>query len=291
MGKNHAFPPERRNKIITLAIPASLVKDTPHLREKVFKIGLIGRAISVFRIEEIIIYSDTDYANQANDAYLIRLILEYMETPQYLRKYIFKLLPQLKYVGILPPLKTPHHLVSSKIENLFPNDIREGFIVKSYEKISLANIGLNKLAKVNSKLKKGSRIALKIKSVNDEIWADPIRRKEIKIYWGYRVIFPKLTLGKIIKRADYDLIIATSKYGKKTKDVLDSIRIKWEESRKVLIIFGSPSHGVDEILAQEDIKTENVTDYKINMIPNQGVETVRTEEAAYASLSILNLLD
>jgi len=252
---------------------------------------MIGRAASVFRIEEIVIYLDKRYSDQTKDAYLLRLILEYMETPQYLRKYLFKLIPQLKYVGILPPLRTPHHLVASKVESLSPGDIREGVVVKSYDKISFVNIGLDKLAKVKSKLKKGSRIALGIKSIDNEIWANPIRRREIKIYWGYRVIFPKLTLGEILKRADYDLVIATSRHGKKAKDILNAIRDKWEKSRKVLIVFGSPTHGIDEILAQEGIETEDIADFKINMIPNQGVETVRTEEAAFASLSILNLLD
>ncbi|UCC41252.1 MAG: hypothetical protein JSV96_07465, partial [Candidatus Aminicenantes bacterium] len=148
-----------------------------------------------------------------------------------------------------------------------------------------------KLVNVNGNFKKGSRITLKIKRIAGEIWADPVRRGEIKIYWGYRVIFPKLTLGEIIKRADFDLIIATSRYGKKAKDILNEIGNEWKNSRKVLVIFCSPAHGLDELLAQEGIETENIADFKINMIPNQGVESVRTEEAAYCCLSILNLLD
>ncbi len=291
MKKSQALIPERRNKIISLAIPASLARDTPHLREKVSKIGLIGRVASIFRIEEVVIYLDRRYPEQIKDARLIRLILEYMETPQYLRKYRFKLMPQLKYAGILPPLKTPHHLVVNKIEKLSTGDIREGVVIKSHNKISLANIGLNKLVNIKGNFKKGSRVTLKIRCIADEIWADPVQRGEIKIYWGYRVIFPKLTLGEIIKRAGFDLIIATSRYGRRAKDILNEIGNEWKNSRKVLVIFGSPTQGVDEILAQEGIKTENIADFKINMIPNQGVESVRTEEAAYGCLSILNLLD
>jgi len=289
--KSQAFIPERRNRIISLAIPASLARDTPHLREKVSKIGLIGRVASIFRIEEIIIYLDKRYPDQIKDAHLIRLILEYMETPQYLRKYLFKLIPQLKYAGILPPLRTPHHLVANKIENLATGDIREGVVIKSHNKISLANIGLNKLVNVKGNFKKGSRIAMKIRHIAGEIWADPVRRGEIKIYWGYRVIFPKTSLGDIIRRMKYDVVIATSKHGRNVNECINELNDKWEKAKRILIIFGSPAHGVDEHLLKENIITDDVTNFKINMIPDQGVETVRTEEAVNASLSILNLLD
>jgi len=33
-----------------------------------------------------------------------------------------------------------------------------------------------------------------------------------------------------------------------------------------------------------------VTDFTVNTIPDQGTETVRTEEALYASLAILNTI-
>ena len=89
----------------------------------------------------------------------------------------------------------------------------------------------------------------------------------------------------------YDLVIATSKHGRNINECITELRGKWEKAKSVLIIFGSPAHGVDEHLLKENIITEEVTDFKINMIPNQGVETIRTEEAVNASLSILNLLN
>ncbi len=45
-------------KKLAIAIPASTISDTPHLREKTAKIGLIGRAAAIFRVEEIILYPD-----------------------------------------------------------------------------------------------------------------------------------------------------------------------------------------------------------------------------------------
>lgn len=100
---------------LAVAVPASVVADTPHLREKTSKIGFIGRAAAIFRVDEIIVYADDPKTNQNRDLDLIALLLSYMETPQYLRKRLFELKPELQYAGILPPLRTPHHPLQAKI--------------------------------------------------------------------------------------------------------------------------------------------------------------------------------
>lgn len=41
-------------------------------------------------------------------------ILEYLECPQYLRKYLFPMCDELKFVGLLNPLDAPHHLRASE---------------------------------------------------------------------------------------------------------------------------------------------------------------------------------
>ena len=87
-------------KKLSIAIPASVISDTPHLREKTSKIGLIGRAAAIFRVDEIIIYSDNPKTNQMLDMDFIALLLSYLETPQYLRKALFKIEPRLQYAGI-----------------------------------------------------------------------------------------------------------------------------------------------------------------------------------------------
>ena len=58
-----------------------------------------------------------------------------------------------------------------------------------------------------------------------------------------------------------------------------------------MVVFGSPSEGVPEILAKEGTDLGRMVDFNLNMIANQGVETVRTEEAVFATMSILNLLE
>ena len=78
---------------------------------------------------------------------------------------------------------------------------------------------------------------------------------------------------------------------KVVREALNDLTLRWKSSRRPLIVFGSPSQGVPEILAKEGAGLEGVIDFNLNMIPNQGVETVRTEEAVLATMSILNLLE
>ncbi|MEM3019314.1 MAG: putative RNA uridine N3 methyltransferase, partial [Candidatus Bathyarchaeia archaeon] len=64
-----------------------------------------------------------------------------------------------------------------------------------------------------------------------------------------------------------------------------------KDSRKVLILFGSPKEGLREIASREGLRLEEVTDFILNTISRQGADTVRTEEAIYATLSIINFLE
>src|SRR5438876_775133 len=88
-----------------------------------------------------------------------------------------------------------------------------------------------------------------------------------------------------------DLTISTSRGGKQVREMLNDLTLRWKLCRRPLVLFGSPSEGVPEILAKEGTDLSKVVDFNLNMIPNQGVETVRTEEAILATMSILNLLE
>src|SRR5712691_8936755 len=119
--------PRRRSQLVSIALPASLTLDIPHLREKTARLGFVSRALATFRVEEAIIYRDRVGAEIDREARLIEKMLTYVETPQYLRKHLFKMDPDLQYAGTLPPLRTPNHP-----DNLFPSSglLREGIVVQ-----------------------------------------------------------------------------------------------------------------------------------------------------------------
>jgi len=276
-------------KRLSIAIPASIVSDVPHLREKTSKVGLIGRAAAIFGVDEIIVYQDNPRVNQAADMDLIVRLLAYMETPQYLRKRVFELKPELRYVGILPPLRTPHHPLNRKMKNLKVGEYREGVTVSKIKKGMLVDIGVEQPTLIrNRQLPIGRRVTVKIAKIDNRFESELADRDEISAYWGYKVTKEKHLFGKVVKSRDFDLTIAASKHGVAFGDVTEKMAERWRKADTVLMAFGAPTQGLYEIIRLEGLSLEEVVDFVVNTIPMQGTETVRTEEALIASLAIFN---
>ena len=283
--------PLKRRVNISVAIPASLVSDIPHLREKTLRIGLIGRALAIFRVDEVIIYPDIPSRDQRRDAVFIEAILSYMETPQYLRRRLFSIRPELRYVGILPPLRTPHHPTENREKDLKIGEHREGLVVSSNERGVQIDIGVERPIFVPDVHRKtNSRVTVRIKEKGRHLIGEIVDPDEVKVYWGYRVNVSKASLGRILKDPKYDLVVATSRRGDVITENINKLLNRWRRSRRILIAFGSPTRGLQEIIMYDGVKLEDTADFIVNTVPNQGVKTVRTEEAIYATLSILNAL-
>jgi len=281
----------RRDRKLAVAIPVSIVSDIPHLREKTLKIGLIGRAAAIFRVTEIIVFPDNLGTNQKRDRNLIVTLLSYMETPQYLRKRLFKIKPELRYAGILPPLRTPHHPLEKRAKKLKIGEYREGAILSVTESGSLVDIGVERpLLIPDKKLPVNKRVTIKITKLGKHPRVTLAKREEIEAYWGYTVTASKVTFGQLTKSRAYDLVVATSKRGTPLTQVTDELAERWKKSSSVLVAFGAPTQGLQEIVAQENLRLDEVADFTVNTIPDQGTETVRTEEALYASLALLNMI-
>lgn len=274
---------------VSVAIPASVVSDTPHLREKTSKIGLIGRAAAVFRISEIIIYPDNPSANQERDADLIATLLTYVETPQYIRKRLFSLKPELQYAGILPPLRTPHHPLNRRMRDLKIGEYREGATVSQTKEGTLIDAGVEQPALLlKTNLPMNRRVTVKIKKTDGRFEVELADRIEIPEYWGYLISVEKQPFGRLVRNRGFDLTIATSKLGVRFVDVADEIAERWKRAETTIVAFGAPSQGLHEIVNKEGLRLDDVADFVVNTIPTQGTETVRTEEAFIASLAILN---
>ncbi|MEM2676376.1 MAG: RNA methyltransferase [Candidatus Bathyarchaeia archaeon] len=277
-----------RRKRVSIAIPASLVSDVPHLREKTSKIGIVGRTAAIFGVEEIIIYIDEPSVNQKADVDLLVTLLRYMETPQYLRKKLFKLRLDLRFAGILPPLRTPHHPVSKRTADLSVGEYREGVTIANTKKGTLVDIGVEKPALVPKILPVGERVTIKIIEVGKRIVANTVERQRVPFYWGYSVSVWYGSFGSLAKSGRFDLKIATSKYGSSFMEIKDKIAERWRKAESVLVGFGAPTQGLFEIVKRERLNLTDVVDFVVNTIPGQCTETVRTEEALIASLAVFN---
>jgi predicted SPOUT superfamily RNA methylase MTH1 len=267
-----------------------MVSDTPHLREKTAKVGLVARAAAIFQVGEVIVYPDNPRVNQRGDMELVTRLLAYAETPQYLRKRLFKLTPELKYAGILPPLRTPHHPTNRESRRLRVGDYREGFVVSRAPGGLLVDVGVERLATmtpINARV--GERVTVKVTSVDDVLAVQRASRAEIPVYWGYCVRNEKRSFSKLVEEGRFDLTVATSRLGSPFMKVAAELVVRWRQARKVLIAFGAPARGLHEVVKTEGGVLEDLVDFVVNTVPNQGTETVRTEEAIIATLAIFNV--
>jgi methyltransferase len=281
---------QMKTKHLAIAIPASIISDTPHLREKTSKIGLIARSAAIFRVKEIIVYPDNAKVNQNRDLTFIALILKYLETPQYLRKRLFELDADLQFAGVLPPLRIPSHPISGKTKHLKVGEYREGVIISESKEGLLVDIGVQQPALLRQKqFEINQRLTLQVLSIRDRVEVQPVDRLEIPSYWGYTVKSEKRSLGQLIKTDDFNLRIATARLGEYFSDVVEAVGKRWENSQRILVAFGAPSRGLHEIAEDEGLNLSDLVDFVVNTVPNQGAVTVRTEEALLASLAIFNM--
>jgi len=259
----------------------------PHLREKTSRAGLIARSLAIFRVDEVVIYSDQTGSSSTSEGSLLEKLLAYQETPQYLRKTLFKQDSDLQFSGILPPLRMPSH---PNIGDPRIGEIREAVVIESGPR-SILNAGFRSTVEVSSKLKLLERVTIMLVQTSPQLKGELVEPTRLPIYWGFKVTRTDLTLGRLIRSRSQDLTISTSRRGKGIAEVLNDLTLRWKSSQRPLVLFGSPSEGVPEILAKEGTDLTKIVDFNVNMIPSQGVETVRTEEAILATMSVLNLLE
>ncbi|MDR3223040.1 MAG: RNA-binding protein [Methanobrevibacter sp.] len=289
---------------LSVFLPDSLLSETKDLKLKTSKIGIIGRALAVFNVNKIVIYEDTygnslgninsdrndpnrnnlDRNRSSFDGEFISKLLKYMDTPQYLRKSVFPIESDLKHVGILPPLRTPNH---PTVENFELGQYRQGFTVKRNNKGTFVDIGIGKLAFCKEQLTVNKIFSFKVIKIAKEIIVTPDAPNDI--YWGYEALYTQKTLKNSLELINPDLILITTRYGHEINSVFDDLKSKAINSKSVAILFGSPYNGISETVC-ESIKSSQSDVLVINTVPNQGTETVRTEEALISTLAILNIM-
>ncbi len=157
-----------RNWTVSIAIPGSVVDNAQSKELKTLLVGQIARAAAIFKVDEIVVYDDgmgkrrnpkerngsssSSVKSSWDPNVFMARVLQYMETPQYLRKKLLPMHPDLRFAGLLAPLDSPHHVRS---DEALP--YREGVVVEhsghdtANEEISFACVGFRKDVRLNMK--------------------------------------------------------------------------------------------------------------------------------------------
>uniref|UniRef100_A0A5S6QT62 Uncharacterized protein n=1 Tax=Trichuris muris TaxID=70415 RepID=A0A5S6QT62_TRIMR len=295
-----------RQFTVSVAVPGSILENAQSHKLRSYLAGQIARTLTIFCIDEVVVYdevaqlttSDCDlierglYRGNNGNALMVK-ILRFLECPQYLRKSLFPLSPDLRCAGLLNPLNSFHHLEKDELSVPF----REAIVLEKPSKSgrgSRCYAGLKRDVEIDKYLIPGTRVTLETLDTSaGRAWrrakvVSPLKPvKTIGCYWGYNVRLAKSLRGALSEspyEGGYDLLIGTSDKGENVNEVA------LPNFRHALIVFGGLKgieYGVEN---DEGICTDDITSLfhlYINTCPNQGCRSIRTEEAMLITLSAL----
>lgn len=269
---------------LKVAIPDTSLTDCTDLRQKTAKVGQIARTMAIFRVDEIIVYATGKLPSaQKRDAELIMKILRFMDTPQYLRRRVFPQSPSLRYAGLLPPLRTRSHPLSSKKSDLTVGTVRWGIQIR----LGKVDLGLDELVDFPTTLSERDPTLFRVKSVSPHLSLSVITRSEVSIYWGFDVS-PAGNLVTLLKESNMMTRIGFSRNAPPFTNLENDLKSTISNTGHVLAVFGGPTSGILELYDSQRDDVKHHVDFWVNTIENQGSETVRLEEALLVCLGLLN---
>jgi hypothetical protein len=274
----------------TVLVPSSLTREAEDKREATRKLGYVARAATVFRVDRLVVFPDDAGETGRFDGGFVHAVLAYAATPPYLRKEAWGRQDELEYVGVLPPLRPVGQTGSGHRSG----SSRQGIVTE---------VGADGRVRVNCGLQhpialpvpsgmtveEGERVAVRVSS------REPLRARLLdEPLPGLAV--ERADLSVALSRSDAGLRVAASRHGRQlTVERLDGLNV----DDGVTVVFGAPGRGLPRILDVDPdrlgVDTDDTDepqgrfDLWLDTVPNQGSETVRTEEAAFVTLGALNL--
>ncbi len=281
---------------LTICIPSSVVREAEDAREATRKLGYVARAAAVFRADRLVVFPDREGERRRGGEY-VRTVLGYAATPPELRKDLWGERDELRYVGVLPPLRVPWRTGStpngeeSKTQGLVTEVGPEGRVrVNS----PLREHPISLLVPSGMEVEQGERVTIRVSS------REPVRARITgKPADGFQVVSADLSAA-----LDDGLAIATSRHGESLSvSRLGEIVADAREAGGYTVAFGAPGRGLPEMLglSPEELRAAVADgrpvepdpgfDLWLNTIPAQGSGVVRTEEALFATLGSLTLTE
>ncbi|OAA60395.1 deoxyribose-phosphate aldolase [Niveomyces insectorum RCEF 264] len=288
-------PTGPREWTVSVAIPTSILSDCATPEQRINAPLRVARALAMFSVDEVVIFDDSPadsrppavdhdaYTGDTDPAHYLVHLLSYMETPPFMRKALFPLHPNLRLQGLLPTLEMPHH--PHRDEQL---PYMEGITVAGTPAAggdappgckTLVDVGLRKPVAV--------REAIAPKTRAGYYWGFQIRRCD-----ALSTVFTESPY-----EGGYDVSIGTSERGMPASQVFPRAAPVLD-FQHLVIVLGGP-RGLeyaamnDKDLSGVGISTGNVRevfDHWVDVLPNQGCRSIRTDEAIFVALAELRRL-
>lgn len=288
----YVWPPPKRKVSLSVLVPSSILSIEQSLYEKTILLGFLARALAVFRADEFLVFVDD--GRMSRDLDLIVDVMEYLLTPPYLRRKVISKKGTLRYAGILPPLNIATHPTTDEGIEVLP--FREGLLLKVLGTRVKVDVGLreNLVAEIPKDLaneldlRVGTKVYVRI-TRERPLRGVLVSEADIPYYSGFklRIVDSLEILIEMLKDVGV-LGVITSKCGESASRLLREFS---SSLKKMIIMFGNHKKDFNELVSGKASNSlNNIVKISINTIPLQGVRSVRTVEALYATLALINEL-
>ena len=277
---------------VSLLVPSSLCREAADKREATHKVGLVARAATVFRVDRVAVFPDSDGDRRWGGGF-VSTVLRYAATAPYLRKEAWGTRDELEQAGVLPPLRAVSRTGS---ESQGSGSSRQGIVTEvGPDRRVRVNCGLQHpislVDPTDVGLDEGERVTVRISS------REPVRARIVdEPLPGFAV--ERADLSAALGREDAGLRIATSRHGQAlTTERLGALAGRVEGG--MTVAFGAPERGLPAMVGIDEASVASADgetgsdpggfDRWLDTVPNQGSEVVRAEEAVFATLACLTL--
>ena len=274
----------------SVLVPSSLTREAEDKREATRKLGYVARAATIFRVDRLVVFPDRGGETGRFGDGFVNTVLRYAATPSYLRKEVWDRRDELEYAGIMPPLLVRSQTGSGSNGS---GSLRQGIVTEVGPDARVrVNCGLQHPISLpvppSMEVSEGERVTIRVSS------REPVRAKLVaEPPPGF--VVERATIEDALARSDAGVRIAASRLGEVlTVDRLGEL-VERTAADGLTVAFGAPQRGLPEILDCEP-RAETIGDEPharfdlwLNTVPNQGSETIRTEEALFATLAPLTL--
>ncbi|AWP15503.1 putative methyltransferase C9orf114 -like isoform 2 [Scophthalmus maximus] len=255
---------------VSVALPGSVLDNAQSTELRTYLAGQIARACVVFCVDEIVVFDEqgedvksvegefNGVGKKGHACIQLARILQYLECPQYLRKWFFPKHQDLQYAGLLNPLDSPHHM---RIDE--ESDYREGIVLDRPTKQgqgSLVNCGMRKDVRIDKQLQSGLRVTVQLNETQKQ-----------------GAVFTESPY-----KEGYDLTVGTSEKGSN----MDQTTLT--PFKHLLVVFGGLQGLEASVDADQNLDVTDPSvlfDIYLDTCPGQGSRTIRTEEAILISMA------
>mmetsp|Transcript_16961 Transcript_16961/g.37039 ORF Transcript_16961/g.37039 Transcript_16961/m.37039 type:complete len:531 (-) Transcript_16961:132-1724(-) len=236
-------------------------------------------------------------------------VLQYCETPQYLRRHFFPMHPSLQFAGLLAPTDAPHHVRAGDASKYREGVVLERRPPSSSSGGSLVNCGIyQRPVEIAERLQPGIRCTIRIdpaqytqpknQPIRGQVVSPSAPREDDGTYWGYTTRMASSLKAVLDEcpfpdQGGYDLKVGTSERGTADIDHGTFVGMMPRTFRHAILVFGGvagieESVDADESLRLPGAQSKKLFDLWINVCKYQGSRTIRTEEAVLITLAKLS---